>query len=283
MDWNFYSICEAFTLLQMWPVFDVVHYILMALNMKRELSTSVAFAFERRHPLASWITTMLLCNAGPILVCLYLGKPLAIILKSPEKIAVSTLVWYAVNYVPGVFTLLTNRWITCLLVSAKEVQRVYGVYGGVQEASQLYSSYYVVLFTLGFIRGTASEIMMVFARLLAGIIKVHTAQTVSPNVFLFPSCLFKASALVSAMFCLEHYSYIQVNHSVLFSCTIAVLIYLRILMILGVIADPFVPFENLFCAIVFGGMWDAYKLVVRQDRKGTQANGAVHHQKMKTS
>lgn len=36
-------------------------------------------------------------------------------------------------------------------------------------------------------------------------------------------------------------------------------VYFRLSAILLGIHDPFVPFENLFCAIFMGGMWDALR------------------------
>lgn len=70
----------------------------------------------------------------------------------------------------------------------------------------------------------------------------------------------------------------------MFSSMALAIIYLRVLMILGLLGDPFVPFENLVCAIVFGGMWEAYQRVRRQD-KGPQAmaNGEGPHHKVKKS
>ena len=34
---DFYSICEAFTRLKMSPVFETVHFVLMSLNMRKDL------------------------------------------------------------------------------------------------------------------------------------------------------------------------------------------------------------------------------------------------------
>ena len=90
--------------------------------------------------------------------------------------------------------------------------------------------------------------------------------------------MFKASAIVAGIFCMEYYSVIQVTHSLLFTGTAIILIYLRIFMTLGIMGDPFVPFENLFCAIAFGGMLEAYQRVIKSDQKGSSANGDVHHQ-----
>jgi len=69
----------------------------------------------------------------------------------------------------------------------------------------------------------------------------------------------KASTVISLLFVLRSAEVIQVEHSVLFSCSMAVLVYLRLSMILLSTKDPFLPFENLICSVIFGGMWDALR------------------------
>lgn len=69
----------------------------------------------------------------------------------------------------------------------------------------------------------------------------------------------KASTVISLLFVLRSAEVIHVEHSVLFSCSMAVLVYLRLSMILLSTKDPFLPFENLICSVIFGGMWDALR------------------------
>lgn len=64
---------------------------------------------------------------------------------------------------------------------------------------------------------------------------------------------------------------INVEHNVLFACSMLVLVYLRLSMALLGNKDIFQPFENLICSVVFGGMWDALK----RARSSETANGAV--------
>ena len=57
------------------------------------LLLTVNFPFERKHPLAAWMSTMMLCFAGGIFDCLFFGKPFATLFFKPEKIAVASVVW----------------------------------------------------------------------------------------------------------------------------------------------------------------------------------------------
>lgn len=100
----------------------------------------------------------------------------------------------------------------------------------------------------------------------------------SDLTFLFSYSVFKASAVLSTIFVLEASGYIKVDHNLLFASIIVVLMYFRLCMVWGLMSDPFVPFENLFCSIAFGGMWDAYQRVVKKQSNShsVTANGESH-------
>jgi len=112
------------------------------------------FPYERKHPLASWLATIMICFSGGILSCLLFGKPLAVLLVNPEKIALASLLWYIVNYVPGVFSLLTTRPVLSIILALKEVHRLYNVHNGVKEAQSLHPYQPLILFTNGFLKGS---------------------------------------------------------------------------------------------------------------------------------
>ena len=90
--------------------------------------------------------------------------------------------------------------------------------------------------------------------------------------------MFKASTVLSTIFVMEAAGVIKVDHNILFASVIIVLMYFRLCMVWGLMSDPFVPFENLICSIVFGGMWDAYQRVMKDQRSNNavSANGDSH-------
>lgn len=47
----------------MFPYFDIAHSLLCALSVKEDLGSG-AHAFSRKHPLACWMSTMLVVFAG---------------------------------------------------------------------------------------------------------------------------------------------------------------------------------------------------------------------------
>ena len=51
-------------------------------------------------------------------------------------------------------------------------------------------------------------------------------------------------------------------------------VYFRLSSLLLGIHDPFVPFENLFCAIFMGGMWDAMKRAMTRKSATVEGDAA---------
>lgn len=58
---------------------------------------SVYFAgsqlFSRKHPLSSWVGTMLLCFAGGIIGNLLIGDPIIAVFKDHQAILTASIVW----------------------------------------------------------------------------------------------------------------------------------------------------------------------------------------------
>lgn len=51
-------------------------------------------AFSRRHPLACWISSMLMCFATSIVSNFLVGESLVIPFKNHQELLVATAVWY---------------------------------------------------------------------------------------------------------------------------------------------------------------------------------------------
>lgn len=58
---------------------------------------------------------------------------------------------------------------------------------------------------------------------------------------------------------MERKSLINVPRSLLFFCIVAFFVYVKIVSLFFKSFDPFVPFENLFSAVFFGGLLDAFR------------------------
>lgn len=85
--------------LKMFPYFDIAHSLLCALAVREDLGAG-AQAFSRKHPLACWLSTMLVIFAGGMVANGLLGEPILAPLKNSPQLYVATVVWYIVFYTP---------------------------------------------------------------------------------------------------------------------------------------------------------------------------------------
>jgi len=68
----------------------------------------------------------------------------------------------------------------------------------------------------------------------------------------------KASLLASIIFVLDKKTdWISAPHALVYFGIVIFLVYFKLSSILLGIHDPFLPLENLSCAIFFGGIWDS--------------------------
>ncbi|VDO29320.1 unnamed protein product [Onchocerca flexuosa] len=295
--------------LKMYPYFDLAHYILMTISVRDDLATGASL-FSRKHPLSCWLSSMLMCFAGIISANFLLGEPVIAPFKRHDDILLvicfivifnrnryckvmltlevlrnlsqdyvenATVVWYFVFYSPfdivyKVSKLLPVRIILCIL---KEVRRTYKVAHGVSYASKLYPSSYLVHILVGTARGAGSGILRTVEQLVRGVwIPAH-------NEVLRPSFSTKACCVASVILVVERHSrYITAPHDIIYLGIVGFFVYFKLSAILLNVQDPFAPFENLFCAVFMGGIWDAMSRAVMASRErravGQKAeNGAL--------
>lgn len=73
--------------------------LLCALAVREDLGPG-AQAFSRKHPLACWLSTMLMIFSGGMVANGLLGEPILAPLKNSPQLYVATIVWYIVFYTP---------------------------------------------------------------------------------------------------------------------------------------------------------------------------------------
>ncbi|CAL1542358.1 unnamed protein product [Lymnaea stagnalis] len=257
---TYMDIATVVTKLKMYPYFDIAHYILMCIAVRDDVvpqqgQGSPSQPFSRKHPLSSWLSSMLICFAGSIIANFLLGEPVITPFKDHLSILTATAVWYLVNYSPfdliyKLSKFLPIKLIICIL---KETQRAHKVYHGVLVAAKLYPSSYLIVVIVGTVKGAGSGVMKNFDRLVRGI------WVPGNNEILQPSFATKASLVASIIFLCERLNLIAVPHPLIYFGVVLFFVYFKISSVVLGIHDPFVPLENLFCAIFMGGMWDALR------------------------
>lgn len=89
----FLDVANQVIKLKMFPFFDIAHSLLAALAVREDLGAN-AQAFSRKHPLACWLSTMLVIFAGGMVANGLLGEPILAPLKNTGQLLVGTAVWY---------------------------------------------------------------------------------------------------------------------------------------------------------------------------------------------
>ncbi|VDP04667.1 unnamed protein product [Soboliphyme baturini] len=216
------SLASKVTRLKMYPYFDVAHYILMVLAVREDLANG-AVLFSRKHPLSCWMSSMMM---------------------------------YLVFYSPFdvVYRLLKFLPFKIVISVAKEIQRTDKVYAGVIHTMKVYPSAYLLMVIIGAVKGAGSGIIRTFEQLVRGVWAPTT------NELLRPTFTTKACLAASLIFVVEKKTNLfAAPHEFVYFAVVVFLIYFKLSSLLLGIHDPFLPFENLFCAIFMGGIWDALR------------------------
>lgn len=248
----FLDIANELTQLKMYPYFDVAHFIVTGLYLRDDLSTG-CHAFSRKHPFACWISFMLSSFAGGILAAFLLGEPIVSAFKSTNQIVLATAVWYVIFYSPFDLVYKLTKFLPCKLgiVIMKEITRCKKISDGVNHAAQLYPNSFLIMTIIGTVKGNGSSFAKILERCIRGV------WTPTAIEFMSPSFATKASIGASVVFILDRKTdLISAPHSLVYLGVVIFFIYFKLSSILLGIHDPFLPFENLACALCFGGIWD---------------------------
>ena len=93
-------------------------------------------------------------------------------------------------------------------------------------------------------------------------------------VFCFSST--KASLLAALIFVIDKKSdMISAPHALVYFGVVIFFVYFKLSSLLLGITDPFLPFENLFCAVCMGGVFDVIQETFYGKPKTSEENGEV--------
>ncbi|XP_028025494.1 trimeric intracellular cation channel type 1B.1 [Bombyx mandarina] len=250
---SFLDLANQVIKLKMYPYFDIAHSLLCALAVREDLGSG-AQAFSRKHPLSCWLSTMLVIFAGGMVANGLLGEPILAPLKNTPQLVIGTVTWYLVFYTPFDVGYKVAKFLPVKVVAAamKEIYRAKKVYDGVSHAAKLYPNAYVIMVIVGTLKGNGAGFTKLVERLIRGAWTPTAMETMQPSFYT------KASLVASVIFVLDKKTdLISAPHALVYFGIVIFFVYFKLSSILLGIHDPFVPFENLFCALFMGGIWDS--------------------------
>jgi hypothetical protein len=255
------DVAKTVTKLKMYPYFDIANYILMCMMVReddRPPPSSDGQVLSRRHPLASWVSSMLMCFSSVIIVNLILGEPPITPFTNQRDMITATAVWYAINYSPFDLVYKSCKFFPfhVIIYCMKEIQRAGKVHHGVHFASKVYPDDYVIICIVGVLKGAGYYYMRIFERLVRG------TWILSSNEILQPTLATKACLLASLLFIFDDEGMLDIGHHELYLAVVAIFIVGRLLYLVLHVHNPFALFENIVCTLFFGGLVDAVRRVV---------------------
>jgi hypothetical protein len=267
--------------LEMFPYFEIAHVIMVCLSVKSDFGHGInekgAVIFSRRHPLACWLSCMFSTFSGTILANFLLNEPIVGAFKNTQQVLLASAVWYLMFYSPFdlVYKLCNFLPFKLLVACMKEVNRCHKIHHGVLHASKIYPSSYFIIVLIGTVKGNGAGLMKVMERMFRGIWQPNTIE------FIQPTFATKASIAASILFIVDKKTdFISAPHSLVYFGVVIFLVYFKLSSVLLGINDPFGPFENLFCAMFFGGIWDALEQTITSAPQGSRPSSKDSHSKL---
>ncbi|CAG2115596.1 unnamed protein product [Medioppia subpectinata] len=264
----FLEMANQVTKLRMYPYFEVAHAVISCLYIREDLSAGCV-AFSRKHPFSCWVSCMVSIFAGNILSSFLLAEPILGAFKNTNQLLLATAVWYLMFYSPFdiIYKLCKLLPIKIVFASMKEVIRCKKVSDGVLHAAKLYPNGFLIMIIIGTIKGNGSAFLKLIERTLRG---VWTPNAIE---FLAPTFATKASIAASIIFIIDKKTdWISAPPALVYFGIVIFFVYFKLSSMLLGIHDPFIPFENLFCALFFGGIWDALGRVISGVKGNSDSN-----------
>jgi len=265
----FLEMANQVTKLKMYPYFDIAHCVICCLYVREDLGAG-SLPFSRKHPLSNWLSSMISIFAGGLICNWLLGEPILGALKNNQQLMVATAVWYLIFYSPFDVGYKVCKFlpIKVLLAAMKEVYRVKKINDGVAHSAKVFPNGYVIMIAIGTIKGNGSGFIKILERLFRGTWTPAAMEVMAPS---FPT---KASIAAAIIFVLDKKTdLISAPHALVYFGICIFFVYFKLSSLLLGIHDPFIPFENLFCAIFLGGIWDSLQATLAGKKAAAAAPG----------
>lgn len=169
-----------------------------------DILLSGAQQFSRKHPLACWLSYMLVVFAGGMVASALLAEPILAPLKNTPQLIVATLVWqvlifyilfsevtlknhvfrYVIFYTPLDIGYKIAKFLPVKIVCSamKEIYRCKKVYDGVTHAAKLYPNAYLIMIIIGTLKGNGAGFTRLIERLIRGVWTPTAMEFMQPSL-----------------------------------------------------------------------------------------------------
>jgi len=235
------------------PLFDICHFILAALAVRKE----VGIPFSRSNPLATWLATMTASFAGSFIANPLLGKPILAAMGNEYQVLLATLAWWVVFYSPDDlgYKLVMSKVFYLPLCIIKEIYRAKKTLGGINDAAKVFPDQELLMVMIGLLKGNGSGFMKPLTRLICGIWRPSSTELLAMSVT-SKECLVAAVVMVADQ---AGYLTTYMSSDLLYLLIVFTFITIKLAALVADPIDPFQPLEQLGAYLVFGGLWDGIR------------------------
>jgi len=221
-------------------VFDVVHFILCIQGDRGDLGESF-LPTSRLHPLASWLSAMLSCFAGGILVAPMCGEPLLAAFGDNIKLGIATALWFLLYYSPQDIAYNTSKLfpVRLGLYCIKGLYYPKKVLAGMKHAKHVLPGNFLAMILIACFKGNGSGILKPVCRLVRGVWTPSAWESLVPSVCT-KYCILAALLLT---FLPGDLTYVIVA---------GLFLVMKVGPLFAVPVDPFSPVEALISPMVLG-------------------------------
>jgi len=236
-----------------YPLFDICHFILAALAVRKE----VGIPFSRSNPLATWLATMTASFAGSFIANPLLGKPILAAMGNEYHLQLATFAWWVVFYIPddSGYKLVMSKVIYLPLCIIKEIYRAKKTLGGINDAAKVFPDQELLMVMIGLLKGNGSGFMKPLTRLICGIWRPSSTELLAMSVT-SKECLVAAVVMVADQ---AGYLTTYMSSDLLYLLIVFTFITIKLAALVADPIDPFQPLEQLGAYLVFGGLWDGIR------------------------
>jgi len=221
-------------------LFDIVHFILCIQGERGDLGDSFEVT-SRQHPLASYVSSMLACFAGGVLVAPLCGEPLLGAFGDSTKLMIASLLWFLIYYSPQDFAYKGSKLfpVRLVLYLIKGLYYPKKVVAGIEHAKHVLPGNFLALLLVACCKGNGSGLIKPLCRLLRGVWTPTSLETLLPSVTT-KYCLLSALLLI---FLPGDLTYVIVA---------GLFLSMKVGPLFAVPVDIFSPIENKVCPLILG-------------------------------
>jgi len=221
-------------------VFDIVHFILCIQGDRADIGDSFE-STSKLQPLASWVSAMLSCFAGGLLVAPLCGEPLLGAFGDNTKLLIATLLWFLMYYCPQDLVFQTSKAfpIRLGLYTVKGLYYPKKVLAGLKHAKHVLPGNILAMLFIACCKGNGSGIIKPICRLLRGVWTPTDWESLKPSVCT-KYCIMAALLLT------------YLPGDLTYVIVAGLFLAMKVGPLFAVPVDLFTPLEGKICPIILG-------------------------------